>query len=259
MKIKHIHIKLLAVLSVTALIISLLVMAGSIFFWKHNTSQETISGKQYFMDMSVKTTEGMKEVINMGENSKIWVNSSSTLKYAADYKVDRKIQLTGEAYFKIRKMDRPFTLYTDNFNVVLYGATFLLETYPDKEYVRIALYGGEAKVVVNNTSQEIILNPGTDLTLHKANGEMEMKRIKKGVFGPHWIINNYEYMAFNNILYSLSEYYEINVSNHRPELNMQPYTLTFEGDKTLEEVMFVLQTITKNFNYRIDSNELTIY
>lgn len=256
---KHIPIRLLAVLSIAALVISLLVLAGSIFLWTRNSSPEMTSPKQYFMDMSVKTTEGIKEEITMGENSKIWVNSSSTMKYAADYKVDRKIQLTGEAYFKIRQMDRPFTLDSEKFTLIMYGGTFLLETYPEKDYCRISLYAGEAKVVMNDTSQEVVMNPGTDLILHKATGEMEMTRIKKGVYGPNWIINSYDYMAFNNILYSLSEYYEVNVTNHKPELNMQSYTLTFEGDKTLEEVMFILQTITKNFNYRIDSNELTIY
>lgn len=259
---RNILLRRITVLSIAAIAISLIVLIGGVLLWIWNSNNNNINipqPRQYTMDMSVKTTEGIQEELLLNDNSKIRVNSNSILKYAADYKIDRNIQLTGEAYFKIKKMDRSFTLTADQVTLVMYGGTFLLESYPDKDYTRLCLFAGEAKLVINETSQEIILNPGTDLLLYKTTGELEMKRIKEGVYGPAWITNTYDYMALNNILYSLSEYYDISVTNNRPELNYESFTLTFEGDKTLKEVMSILQVISKKFSYRIDDNELIIF
>jgi len=211
------------------------------------------------MDISVKTTENIREQVDLRDNSKVWVNSNSTLKYAADYKEDRQMRLVGDAYFKIEKSDKPFTLKTDDITLILYEGIFQIESFPEKEYTRIVLFDGEAKIITEDLSQAITMNPGTDLTLDKSPEQIEVLKVKEGVKGPEWVTNKYEYMNLNNILYSLSEYYDVSFTNNRPELNNESFTCAFDGNMTLDEVMRILQTISKKISYRIEGKELIIY
>jgi len=259
MDIKNTPLHRIAMLSTIAIIVSMVVLTGTVLFWILSCSSSKDSTTSYLMDMSIKTTEGIVEEVTLGDNSKVWVNSNSILKYATDYKVDRKVQLTGEAYFKVEKMDRTFTLSSDGVTLVMNNGTFLMESYPDKEYCHVFLYDGEAKLIKDGSTREIILNPGTDLLLYKDTQNMEMKRVKEGVYGPEWVNKQFDFTAFNSILYSLADYYDISVINQKPELNNEALTMTFEGNKTLEEVMFVLQTLCKKMNYRINGRELIIY
>ncbi|MCD7898344.1 MAG: FecR family protein [Bacteroides sp.] len=249
----------LTILSIVAITISFLVLLGSLLWWIWFAKSDIYSPKEIVMDLSVKTTDGIRQELVLGDNSIVWVNANSVLKYAADYKVDRQLNLSGEAYFKIKKNDKPFTLITEHATVYLFGGVFLVEAYENKSYLRFTLFDGEGYLVSKASGQKTTLNPGIAITMVNDSGQMEINRIEKGVYGPSWLVSRFEYMAFNSVLYALSDFYDVSVTNNRPELNYEPYSLTFEGNKSLDEVMKILQAISKNFQYRILDKEMVIY
>lgn len=247
------------VLSTIAITISLIVLIGSLIFWFWFRNSSSTLTHHTEMDISVKTTDDIRKEVLLGDNSKIWVNANSTLQYGNDYKTDRKIGLSGEAYFKIKESNHPFTLTTETVNVLLNSGVFLIEDFEDKNTLKVTLYDGIAKLLIKGAKQEVLLNAGTTLVFDEKKQTLEMSNVKAGTYGPNWIINKFEYTPFINVLYSLSDYYDISVTNQKPELNNEPYTLIIEGDKTLDEVMMILQAISKQFSYRIVGKELIIH
>lgn len=258
MKKKELTLKHIALLSAVAVGISILTLAaGALFLWGQSNRKDE-STRPVSMDLSVKTSESVREQISMADNSRIWLNSNSTLKYAPDYREERRARLSGQAYLKIRMQEKLFTLYAGNMTLFTYGASWRVDCAANAEEERVTLYAGELKVKPEGVPQMLSMSAGTELVIDKKTGDIEINKIKTGVKGPEWIVYKFEYMTFDHILYSISQYYEVSVTNNRPDLNNEPFTLTFDGNATLDEVMQILKAISNDFTYHTEGSELII-
>lgn len=260
MKKKRLTLYYTSILSIIAVIISIIVLSIGVFMWIKISKQNSLPfANQHILDTSVKTTENTREEVSMTDNSKIWLNFGTTVRYASDYRDNRTVRLTGHGYFKIKEQERSFTVLSDGITLALLGGSFEFENYPDKEYAHLTLYTGEVKIINDKHPDGILTNPGIKLLLNKKTGEIELDRIKQDAKGPGWIVHKFEHMTFNNILYQLSQYYDIFVTNKRPDLNNDSFSLTAEGDMPLKEVMDIMQTISNKFMYQITGDELIIF
>lgn len=248
-----------AIFSIVALGISLIVLAGSILFWIRAPRTGIYPGGPNLTEITVKTPEGTREKIIPDEYTTVWINSNATLEYDAAYKRNRNMHLAGEACFRVRNTEDIFKVVSSQVTVEAINATFRLESIPGKEHIRITLYDGEATLKAPGLSGDLVMTPGTDLILNPTTGRMEMHRVRVGVRGPEWIVNKFEYLALNSILYSIADYYDVSLVNNHPGLSQELYSFVFEGDKTLEEVMNVVKTISGKIDYRLQGRQLVIY
>ncbi|GEM_PF-4532700 len=248
-----------AIISIIALGVSLVVLAGSILFWTRTPRSGIYPGGSNLTEITVKTPEATREKIIPDDFTTVWINSNATLEYDAAYKRNRNMQLAGEACFRIRNTEDLFKVKSDNITVEAINATFRVESISGKEHARITLYDGEATLKASGLKGDLVMTPGTDIILNPATGRMEIHRIRPGIRGPEWIINKYEYTALNSILYSVADYYDVSLVNNHPGLSQELYSFVFEGDKTLEEVMNVIKTISGKIDYKVQGRQLVIY
>lgn len=256
MKKEMLTLRHIALLSFIAILFSLATLIVGIFLWLRGDRKEP--EQKVSMDVMVKTTDTTRELVTMMDNSKIWLNTGTELKYAPDYREERRARLTGQGYFKVKMQESLFMLETDAIQLFTRGATFLIDSHPERTQVRILLYAGNLKIQPGDGVQAFTMSAGTEFIWNRTTGESELHRIPSGVKGPEWIVYQFEYTTFDNILYSISQYYEVTVSNHRPDLNNEPFTFSFKGNSTLEEVMQILKTVSNRFTYSIGGNELFI-
>lgn len=252
---KNKELKRVTLLSIAAMVISLTVLFMAVIILLR-TNQRYIT--EEYMDIQVVAGEDVRKEVTMTDNSKVWLNANSTLKYAPDYRVDRRVHIIGEAYMKVSTYEKMFTLTLDEMTLFTYGAALLVNNNPDKGWVRIALYSGELGIGSSDWAKSIAMDPGTELLLDRKTGEIRVNRITPHVQGPEWVVHTFEYVTFSNILYTLSQYYDVEVVNHRPDLNNEPFSLTCDGNMTLDQVMQIMKAISNKFTYHITDNELII-
>lgn len=248
-----------ATISIVALGISLVVLAGSILFWIQAPRKGIYPSGPNLTEITVKTPEGTREKIIPDEYTTVWINSNATLEYDAAYKRNKNMRLAGEACFRIRNTEEIFKVVSEKVTIEAINATFRIESIPGKEHTRVSLYDGEVTLKAPGLKGDLIMTPGTDLLLNPATGRMEMHRVRMGTRGPEWIINKFEYIPLNSILYSIADYYDVSLVNNHPCLSQELYSFVFEGDKTLEEVMNVVKTISGKIDYRVQGRQLVIY
>ncbi|MCD0487782.1 FecR family protein [Pedobacter sp. MC2016-14] len=132
-------------------------------------AREKPSGTQTDTYNTITTPRGGSYQVILPDHSKIWLNAASSITFPTTFAGSdkRKIELSGEAYFEIKK-DRahPFIVKTQNQTVTVLGTHFNINCYPDEPVTKTTLLEGSVMVSVlqNGRSklplQTAILKPG---------------------------------------------------------------------------------------------------
>jgi len=90
---------------------------------------------------------GQMSELTLGDGTHVWLNSGTTLRYASNFgEYIRKVELTGEAFFKVKKDGIPFKVQIKNNEVEVLGTTFAAEAYPDEDFSRVTLVEGAVQL-----------------------------------------------------------------------------------------------------------------
>jgi transmembrane sensor len=139
---------------------------------------------------TITIPRGGKYDITLPDGTKVWLNSSSSLIFPSAFTgSERKVTLTGEAYFEVAKnKNMPFKINVNNKQVVeVLGTHFNISAYTDERSITTTLLEGSVKVNYQNKS--ILIKPGqmavnnltTDITVEPADID-EVMAWKNGMF-----------------------------------------------------------------------------
>ena len=154
-----------------AVITSILAISGLTLWYFVADSQEKW--------ITASTTNGETLEITLPDNSKVWLNENSILKYPEHFtKEKRELHLTGEAYFEVTKnRHKPFTVQSDAMCVRVLGTTFNFKCDKRCRIAEATLIEGEIEVKGNKEEGQIILTPGQRAELNKSNGRLTVKQV----------------------------------------------------------------------------------
>ncbi len=125
----------------------------------HPKDSGTSAGRLYYN--TIETPFGGQYKVTLPDGSEIWLNSGSTLRYPVSFSgaKERKVELSGEAYFEIAKdAGHPFIVKSRTQEITVLGTHFNVNTYADEPSVNTTLIEGSIKL--SNTSAAVILKPG---------------------------------------------------------------------------------------------------
>ncbi len=116
---------------------------------------------------TMTTTKGKQYQLQLSDGSKIWLNAASSVTYPTAFTGDeRKISITGEAYFEIaHDAKKPFTVSTNGMEVQVLGTHFNINAYDDEENTSTTLLEGSVKIKNRHTAS--LLRPGQQLQLNR--------------------------------------------------------------------------------------------
>ncbi len=127
--------------------------AGSLAYNAGAISQQTLYN-------TLSTPGGGQFQLVLPDGSKVWLNSSSSIRFPTAFNGDeRKVELTGEAYFEIAKnADQPFKVTVKEMEVRVIGTHFNIMAYDDEKTINTTLIEGSVKVTKGLS--EKALRPG---------------------------------------------------------------------------------------------------
>ena len=91
---------------------------------------------------------GEKSKMTLADGTVVWLNAGSVLKYSDKFNErNRKVILSGEAYFEVTKKEKAkFTVQTCGYDVVVKGTKFDVSAYPEDSVVTTALMEGIVEI-----------------------------------------------------------------------------------------------------------------
>ncbi len=111
---------------------------------------------------TLSTPAGGQYQVTLPDGTKVWLNAATTIKYPPAFGGnERKVIITGEAYFEVAKNERqPFrVLMADSTSVVVTGTHFNIKAYQNENEQQVTLL--EGGVTVSNSNNVTKLEPGT--------------------------------------------------------------------------------------------------
>ncbi len=92
--------------------------------------------------VEVRSTTGMVNCVTLPDNSQVWLNSDSYLRYPTRFGKERRVVLFGEGYFSVAKDERrKFVVNAHSAEIEVYGTEFNLEAY-EAEHIHATLVSG---------------------------------------------------------------------------------------------------------------------
>ncbi|MEO5593288.1 MAG: FecR domain-containing protein [Chitinophagaceae bacterium] len=105
--------------------------------------------------------------ITLADGTKLWLNAGSSLKYPVAFSGnERKVDITGEAYFEVaHNAAIPFKVQKDSMLVTVLGTHFNVNAYEDEANIKVTLLEGTVKI--NKGKAVGLLKPGQQASIGK--------------------------------------------------------------------------------------------
>ncbi len=184
--------------AVAAVVVLALVAIGG-YWWYKQAQWQTF------------TASSKNETITLPDQSVVTVRKGSSIKYLKTFdSKERRVQFTGEAFFKVQHNEaQPFLVTTDNAEVKVLGTSFLVNSNPATDEVVVVT--GKVNVTDKKTSNNrVILTKGQRAKL--ANERFYQDEVTDSNFiaweTGQLIFNN---TALPKVLEDISHYYGVQI------------------------------------------------
>lgn len=179
------------------------------------------AGKKQYAEAynTIQTPRGTTYQLTLADGSRIWLNAASTLYFPVHFKTDeRRVTLTGEAYFEIAKArsatgDKTFIVHTRDMDVQAMGTAFNISAYTEDIQTSATVVEGLVKVSSRQTDQ--LLPPGkkwvaTGDTIDVTDADISQETAwKNGQF----IFRN---TSLQDVMNELARWYDVQVEYPQP-------------------------------------------
>ena len=191
------------------------------------------------IQQSVSCSYGTVTRFALPDGSNVYLNSGSVITFPDSFGPgERRIKLTGEAFFEVVSDDKhPFIVSSGDMNVIATGTEFNVEAYPGYNS-RITLVSGIVNVVKNK--EKFALKNGHQLQF---NSDGSVINSKTDTF--KWTAWKDGVIAFradrlSYVFERLSQIYNANIVIEDPEIAEYQIRATFK-DERLDEIMALIE------------------
>lgn len=207
------------------------------------------------LEVPFKTT--YKVVLQDG--TRVWLNSGSTLDFPSEFSSrERKVQLSGEAYFEVTHNDKKkFVVETNGMSVQVLGTTFNVKAYKDESVIYTTLM--EGSVSVKDKSGRILkIVPGEQAAYDRDQNEMVMRFVDTSLY-TSWKEGSFDFenAPLDDILRRVGRWYGLDIVYLRPNLK----STVFSGKmKMYDSVEDVLRKFEKSgdLHFELEKNTISV-
>lgn len=183
---------------------------------------------------------GMYKIL-LEDGTKVWLNSMTKINFPKQFAAnERKVELTGEAYFEVAKdADRPFRIEAHGTVIEVLGTVFNVNTYDGK--VTTALVEGSVKVSNGNASK--LLKPGEEARVDLATIQIQPGNIPHSTAWQRGEID-FEGASLSEILEDLSRWYNVSIQQNVEINDSIKYKGGIARENNLSKVLEILEVAT---------------
>lgn len=208
-----------------------------------------------------KTPIGQKSKVLLADGSYVWLNAESSIRYVKNFTDSiRLIELSGEAYFKVKKdAARKFVVVAGNTSITALGTEFNVNSYAENEAPSVALTEGKVEVEFKNLflHKSTTISPGFMTTFSEKKEDFIITQFDNEEI-TSWKDGTliFKEADFYEVVKKLERWYGVTISYNRLPSKSWQFTGTFKNEY-LENVLNVLG-FGEDFKYKMDGDSITL-
>lgn len=199
------------------------------------------------------------KVINimLSDGSRLWLNSGSSVTFPVTFgNKERKVAITGEAYFEIAHDPlKKFIVTANDLTTEVLGTHFNVNAFEEEENIKVTLLQGSIKVISGNQSS--IIKPG-EQAVEMAGGRLKTNR---NVNVEEVVAWKNEMFSFNDtnikdIMKEVSRWYDVNIE-YKGDFSNLNFGGNMSRQKNVSELLKRLEA-TKTVRFEVVGKTITI-
>jgi ferric-dicitrate binding protein FerR (iron transport regulator) len=199
--------------------------------------------------------------LELADGTKVWLNSETSLRYPAQFGAnERRVELTGEAYFEVAHNENsPFIVESRGQTVKDIGTEFNISAYTENPIVTTTLVKGSVAMFANTSPDKVqTLEVNEQGAVNRENGKISKR-----------IVGTYQYIAWKSgrfvftnqplaqIMETLARWYNVEVVFSQEELKNFRFTGDLKRYTDFSEVIKLIGK-TNEVNFLVEEKKITI-
>lgn len=211
-------------------------------------------------DVIVRSGDSGTSQVTLPDGTLVRLNANSSLTYQQNFGQDnRKVKLSGEGYFEVKKnTEKKFIVNTGYIDVTVLGTKFNLYAYEDKDIIEMALVEGHVNVSTSKPPyQTICVKPNEKVTYNKYDNKLNIEKTTTKI-ETAWLNKELVFREekLENVFQCLSRKFRVKFSIDSSVSVDDVYTGAFDDEK-IEDILEVLK-IHYGFNYTVKDGKINI-
>jgi ferric-dicitrate binding protein FerR (iron transport regulator) len=202
------------------------------------------------------TPVGGQYHITLSDGTAVWLNASSSIKYPSQFiGGERKVEITGEAYFEVaHNASVPFRVLAGKQLVEDIGTAFNINSYDNEPSLKTTLVEGKARVT--NDAESFVLDPGQQTQL----SDGQKLRLVSNVNVEEVIAWKNGLFKFNNaslpeVMRQIARWYNVKVQ-YEGKIENRKFNGEIARKTSLTEVLEIFSYL--NYQFVIDQQQQTL-
>lgn len=222
----------------------------------YNTSGSTGSETLY---NTMTTPRGGQYHLILADGTNVWLNAASSIKYPVAFTgKERKVEITGEAYFEIVHNDKmPFRVTTNGQTIEDIGTHFNVNAYADEPFIKTTLLEGSVKV--STISKAVTLIPGqqaqvkqgaaNDITMLAHVDTDDVIAWKNGLF-------QFNQASIASVMKQVARWYNVEISYDNNKIPNTTFTGNISRTSNISQLLDILSYAGVHF--KADKNKINV-
>jgi transmembrane sensor len=234
-----------------------IVKTGGVVAYQGGSGDDgTRDGGDVGMNQIATPRGGFYELV-LPDGSKVWLDAASSLKYPTAFAGgERRVQLTGEAYFEVAPhAGQPFYIDANNVTIQVLGTELNLMAYSDEDAIRATLINGALRVVRGDDRRQI--EPGQQASWSRGGSEWkvshpDMREVlawKQGEF-------RFEGLSIAAIMRQIARWYDVDVVLRGPLPEVE-FNGVIPRKKAVAELLAVLEQ-TDEVHFTLEGRKIIV-
>lgn len=207
---------------------------------------------------TINIPAGKRYKLELSDGTIVHLNSETTLKYPIDFVGDkRSVQLlSGEAYFDVKKDDKPFILDFGINKIKVLGTKFNVKSYKSDKKEQITLE--EGSILLDNSMNEVKLLPNQQAVINKDDLSIHIDAVDASIYSA-WRSGflNYKNEMLSEILNDLQRQYNIKLFYQNQGVKNKRLSISMNTNKKFTQILKAIEA-TGGVEFEINNSVVIV-
>ena len=207
---------------------------------------------------TITTPRGGQYQVKLTDGTKVWLNAASSLKFPAAFTGhERRVEITGEAYFEVaHHAAMPFFVRKGEAEVKVLGTHFNVNAYDDETDITITLLEGRVNVSQLSHRHSQFLSPGQQASM-KMDGLINVADDIDTEMVMAWKNGLFDFTSadIKTIMRQISRWYDIEVS-YEGQLPEREFSGKISRNANASTVLKILEQ--SDIHFRMEDKKIVV-
>jgi ferric-dicitrate binding protein FerR (iron transport regulator) len=196
----------------------------------------------------------------LADGTNVWLNAASSIKYPTVFSGnERKVEITGEAYFEVaHNAAKPFRVVANGEVVEVLGTHFNVNAYADEPVIKTTLLEGSVKVTQDRNMAMLIPGQQAQVNRDAANSAIRVVENADTDEATAWKNGLFQFnkASIESIMRQASRWYNVEVSYSDNKRPVKTFTGSISRNTNLSQLLEILSYAGSRFE--IDGKKIIV-